>query len=163
MPPTLSQVLASGGNNSFSSLANVAIGFLAICAGVLTLVKGFELYRRRSLPTVVTAGEPSPLEVQNNERIEKLSFMVNELTREKELLIKQNSELKEQLSKLDEQKRFIDALQKSNQSLVKECERLRKEKEALILQNSPPLIKVKKQRTITGVKRKPKRVSPKGK
>ncbi|MGB9613486.1 MAG: hypothetical protein ACPL4K_04835 [Candidatus Margulisiibacteriota bacterium] len=164
MPPSLSQVLASGGSNPSFSFTHLALGVAVICAGIFTLAKGIDLYRRRLLSPVLSEKELDTFKLQYQERIEKLSFMIEELTREKNELLQKNEELGKQLRQIDEQKQIVEILRKSNLSLMKECEKLKAEKEKLLLDCSLPLIKVKKKRTAKKeIVRKPKRVSRKGK
>jgi septal ring factor EnvC (AmiA/AmiB activator) len=138
-----------------------AVGIVAAFVAVLVI----SFRRNRLLPL---NGRP-PLLDHNKERIEKLSFMVDELKTEKHQLSAYNADLQDQVrslnSNLDELKQTRSVLEKSNVSLSKSSEKLKAEKEALVLMTSAPLVRPKKAVPVPAKKkkdaRKPKRVSRK--
>ena len=155
MSPSLAQVLTQGGASASSVnplylLAGLAVFFL----GAYSSVKAFEIYRRgRLMPAVMDEVGPSLSEIQSKEKLEKLSFLADELKLEKERAAGQNSALEDKVieldgvirgltSALDNAKLTRDTLEKSNLALLKERDRLKAEKEAALLRAQKPLIKI---------------------
>jgi len=155
MPPTLTEVLASGSraSNLPQEIFRLTAILAVVCAGVLTLAKGLRFYRRQNFLRL-------SWEKQNEERIEKLNFMVDELKRERDALAQQKSALQKQIESLEGEKRQIEVLRKSNLALMRECEKLKAEKEELALKYSPPLLRSKKRSPTAKLtkRQKPKRV-----
>ena len=165
MAPSLSQVVASGGTAASLNLYYLLALMMAAGAAVFSVVKGLEVYRRGRLLSVVVDDTPSLMEIENRKKMEKLSFMVDELKREKELLSCQNVQLQGQASTTSVQKQMEEILRKSNEALAKQCQRLKSEKEELVLRSAKPLIKTKTTKKAKvnkkEVARKPRRVSKK--
>jgi len=181
MSPTLSQVLAQGGQASAFGFFHLVAALAAVCIAAFSAVKGYEVYRRnRWLPTVVE-DVPPLLERENKAEREKLNFLLDELKCEKERLASHNVSLQSQVHGLEAQKQIEEVLRKSNNLLAKECEKLKAEKEVLTLKSvqsliettgitaaakaSKPTVKIKIKSRPKAVKkggvRKPKRVSRK--
>ena len=161
MSPTLSQVLASGGRPLSFNVMYFATALIAFCAAVFSVTKGYELFRRRGTPIVVEKA-PNLSEVGNNEKLEKFSFLVNELKHENNQLADRNLDMQNQLRGWETQKQVENVLRRSNVILAKECEKLKTEKEAWMLKMAEPLLKAKRQsKVIKKGARKPKRVSRK--
>lgn len=149
MTPSLSQVLLQGGAAAHPSLnplfllAGITVFFLA----AFSAVKGLEVFRRRLIMPRVLDEAPSLAEIRNKEKLEKLTFMVDEIKSEKENLAVQNSGLQGKIQELNHAlmsvKQTRDTLEKSNAVFLKESARLKAEKEELILRTSEPLIGVK--------------------
>jgi predicted RNase H-like nuclease (RuvC/YqgF family) len=154
MPPTLTEVLASGSyaSNLPQEIFRLTVILAAVGAGVITLAKGLRSDRRQNSLRL-------SWEKQNEERIEKLNFMVDELKRERDALAQQKAALEKQLENFAEQKQLVESLRKSNLTLMRECERLKWEKEELALKSSPSLLRSKKQFSTAAATRreKPKR------
>lgn len=140
MTPTMSQVLTSGcAVSSQLNLMCVAAGLAAFLVGVVSVARGYKIYRRsRPVPAAIP---------DNQEKLEELNFMVDELKVEKHRLMVRNLELENQLKELNDSasklKLARDVLEKSNLSLVRECEKLQAEKESLALKISEPLVREK--------------------
>lgn len=172
MPQSLGQVLASGGSASGLNLVFMQIAAMAAIffMGALSIVKGYTVYRSRRWGGGVMEDSPSLEEIEQREKTEKLSFLVDELKRENERLADQNLDLHNQMCVLDTQKQAEGLLAKSNQELEKELEELRIEKEEIAKKEISPVknsVKTKKQGTAKKnvkkeVNRKPRRVSRKG-
>jgi len=168
MAPTLSQVVAAGASTSAFNYFYLFALAAAAGAAVFSAVKGLELYRRGRLMSAVVESAPSLAEMENQKKIEKLNFLLDEIKNEKERLANQNLQLQDKLSGSAIQKQMEEVLRKSNQALAKECERLKTEREELVLKANKPLLKTSpsvkpKAKTIVKkeVARKPKRVSKK--
>lgn len=130
MAPTLSQVLSSGGTASAFNPVYFAAGLAVFLVAVLSV------WYRRSQPLVSVIDEkPVLIDIHNREKIEKLSFMVNELEIEKQQMAAQNTDLQDQLM----QTRVV--LEKSNTALVRKSEELKAEREELALKASNPLVR----------------------
>ncbi len=145
MTPSLSQVLSQGGSassvNPMYLLAGLAVFFL----GAYTSVKVLGVLRRSRLMPALT-------DLQNQEKMEKLTFLIDELKSEKESAESQNTELQGRIKELDSAvteacSAFDNARlarntqEKSNLALLKEIDRLKSEKEESLLRASAPLLK----------------------
>ncbi|MBI5078784.1 hypothetical protein HZB08_02055 [Candidatus Saganbacteria bacterium] len=157
MTPTLSQVLVSGGRHASLSMTHFAAVLVVVCAAAFSAVKGYEIYRRRRRMPAVMEEVPLLLKTENNEKIERFSFMIDEL----------ETQLKAHSHQIEDLKQSNDFLYKNNLALTRESERLKLEKEDLVLKASAPLVRAEspspEPKTIKKeVSRKPKRVSRKG-
>ncbi len=155
MGPTLSQVLAEGAKASSFNPLYLLTGVTAIFFAALSV-----FYHRGRLFTSVMDEKPEV------EKLEKLSFMIDELKIEKQKLSAQNFELQNQLltagGSLGEMSQARGILEKSNLALQRECEKLKAQKEQLVLQASPPLVRIVSKKKKEAARR-PKRVSGKAK
>lgn len=101
MSLSLSQVLAQGGHPSSFNLMPMVAALAVVCVAVLSAAKGYEIYRRRRWVPTMVEEMPDLSEIEYKEKLEKLSFMVDELKREKKLLMDQNLDLQNQLRILE--------------------------------------------------------------
>ena len=182
MNPSLAEVLKTGQAShpqNYMFLITALVAFLAAALGA----RGFTVLRRNRWTAPAMDETPSLLDIElkkNKEKTEKLSFMVDELKREKETLsfdksalALQNEEMQNQLGGMEDLKQSYEIMYKGNLSLARECEKLKTEKEVLTLKANKPLINAgaKAPKINKGVARKPihpernrgKRVSRKGK
>ncbi|MFA4844910.1 MAG: hypothetical protein WC632_08215 [Candidatus Margulisiibacteriota bacterium] len=179
MNPSLTQVLAGTTNAAPAVHLNpffLAVGLVACLAAAMSLA-----WRRRSRGLSSVIG-PAPVLADRGqeEKLEKLAFIVDQLKIDNQQLSLQNTELSGQVQGvngcLNDLKQTRDVLEKSNLVLSKECEKLRAQKEELVLKASVPLVKAKGRakpaapknsasggKIIKGVVRKPGRVSRKTK
>lgn len=153
MNPSLTQVLAGTANATPATSFNpffLAVGLVACLAAVMSLAWRS---RSRSLSSVI---DPGPVpdgpglgggRRDQEEKVEKLVFMVDQLKIDNQQLSLQNNELVAQVQGvsgcLNDLKQTRDILEKSNLVLSKECEKLRAQKEDLVLKSSVPLVKAK--------------------
>lgn len=114
---------------------------LAFSVTTLSVAKGYEIFRRAKLPSLVLPNGKS-LAVKNGdaELIDELKVSLDETRRSKENMLKENEDLRSKRKimhlELEELKRVEHMLRKSNLSLDKECERLKKQNEELLLTTS---------------------------
>lgn len=181
MNPSLTDVLQTG--QAAHSHPHNLMFYMAAAAAFLvaTLVaRGVSVLRRNRWTAPAMDDTPSLLDIElkkNGEKIEKLTFMVDELKREKEslsfdkgALALQNEEMQDQLGAMEDLKQSYEIMYKGNLTLARECDKLKTEKEELTLKANQPLVRTKtlaqtakKIKNKKGVVRKPKRVSRKGK
>jgi len=140
MTPTLSEVLAGSAKTaSFNYIYLVALA-AAAGAALFSVVKGLAVYRRGRLISAVVDDKPSLIDIEKQKKIEKLSFLVEELKSEKERLSRANQHLSEKAVSFDISKQKEEVLRKSNLVLARELDKLKNEKEQLVLANAVPLI-----------------------
>ena len=166
MNPSLTEVLKSGQaavpHNYMLFVAAIAAFLVAALAA-----RGYTLFRRSRWISPVMDAAPSLADIElrkNREKIEKLSFLVDELKCEKEQLLVQNDELQNRLNSMEDLKQSYEIMYKGNLALARECEKLKAEKEELTLRANQLLVREKStvKRIKKGVTRKPIRVSRKG-
>ena len=148
MTPSLSQVLTQGGTTAASFSIGPAywlagLAFFSLAA--FSAVRGLVLNRRAPLmPAMLPDNTPSLAEIAAREKLEKITFLTDQLKQEKEKLAGQNNELQGKVEELhgalSNVKQTRDTLEKSNLALLKESERLKAEKERLTLKASVPLV-----------------------
>lgn len=117
MTPTLTQVLSSGGAPAAFNPFFLAFGLVAFLVAVVSVVKGRELYHRNRLVATMLDEKPVLEDINHRERIEKLSFLVDQLKLEKQQLAAQNTDLASNLSEtktsLDNAKQNCALLEKA--------------------------------------------------
>ncbi|MBN2057614.1 MAG: hypothetical protein JW782_02330 [Candidatus Saganbacteria bacterium] len=163
-PPTLEQVLARQTESTSPDLSALLASLLALSLATMSAAKGYEIFKRnRSLTCVLPEAPARPdASEKSGGEIETLRGDVDELSRLKEWLQQENSELKERFgnlsSEVEEITRAEKMLRKSNISLSKECERLKAENEMLLLKISSISLKPKgsKNKAKAGIKAKSK-------
>ncbi|MBU1616353.1 MAG: hypothetical protein KKF06_01055, partial [Candidatus Margulisbacteria bacterium] len=96
----LAEVLSAGPGVSFWNPVVLAASVATVAAAALSAIKGIHLFRRGKVQLLEQA--PALEEIENNEEIEKLIFLVNELKRDKERLIWRNQEMQCQLQAAEE-------------------------------------------------------------
>ena len=148
MTPSLSQVLAQGGTTAAAVKISpvywlAGLAFFSLAA--FSAVRGLVLNRRAPLlPAMLPDDAPLLAEIAAREKLEKISFLTDQLKLEKEKLAGQNNELQGKVEELhgalNNVKQTRDTLEKSNLALLKESERLKAEKERLTLKASVPLV-----------------------
>jgi len=158
MSPTLSQVLAQGGQASTFGFFHLAAALAAVCIAAFSAVKGYEIYRRNRWLSTVVEDAPPLAERENKEEREKLNFLLDEMKREKERLAHQNVSLQGQLHGLEAQKQIEEVMRKSNVMLAKECEKLKAEKDVLTLKSVQSLIEIQVQPEIKESKPQTKKI-----
>ncbi|MFA6431496.1 MAG: hypothetical protein WCV91_03840 [Candidatus Margulisiibacteriota bacterium] len=161
MSPTLSQVISSGNEVSITSgLAFILGGGAFLVAAVVSAVKGYTVYRNKKDGSSISISTDSPPDLlnlelnENREKIDEMSFMIDELKHEldgllaeKETIKAKNEslakELEEHIDNFDGLKLSYDILYRNNFKTAKECEKLKTENEKL----SKELERTKKGRT----------------
>jgi hypothetical protein len=98
MGPTLADVLASGATASTFNPLYLLLGLAACLVAAVTLVKGREIFRRSPDIPDVLAVKPCLEDLRYRERIDKLTFMVNELKHEREQIAASNAALQAELA-----------------------------------------------------------------
>lgn len=152
MTPSIVHVLKTGGSFTNSSLFYL-LTFAAVGLVAALAVRGYSLQRKKRWLTALEDESPSMFDIEkkrDEEKIEKLNFMIDEmkieneeLRKQSELSIKNHRDLEEQLLCAENLKQSYDVLYKSNVSLAKECEKLKTEREELTSRNTLPLMQIK--------------------
>ena len=178
MTPTLTQVLSSGGAPAAFNPFFLAFGLVAFLVAVVSVVKGRELYHRNRLVATMLDEKPVLEDINHRERIEKLSFLVDQLKLEKQQLAAQNTDLASNLSEtktsLDNAKQNCALLEKSSLTLAHELDKIKAQQaqppiavqSAIEIKTAKPFKKAKVEAKVISKKegaRKPHRVSRKAK
>lgn len=146
MAIALAEVLSAGPSYSLWNPMYLAASVAAIAAATFSAVKGFHLYRRGRIANQLIDCAPALEEIENNEEIEKLIFLVNELKRDKERLIWRNQELQCQLQAGEEIKRSEEGLRRSHDILEREIDKHKSENAQLRSQASVKLVSASSKR-----------------
>ncbi|OGC11403.1 hypothetical protein A3K48_02675 [candidate division WOR-1 bacterium RIFOXYA12_FULL_52_29] len=166
MAMAFSEVLSAGPSFSLWNPALLAASIATIAAATFSAIKGLHLYRRGKLTGGMIECSPALEEIETNEEIEKLIFLVNELKRDKERLIWRNQEMQCQLQAAEEIKRSEEGLRHSHTACALELEKHKQENALLRQKASIKLVSASSKRFKVIQKkedRKPKRVSMKKK
>jgi len=136
MSPGIYQVLENGCNSASAHIFSFFTVLVSVFfVGVLAM--GSYVKRKKSAdiaPVALKNTAIDPLEEElENERVEKLSFMLEELQREKELLLAQNNEMGAKLAEMKTLKQSNDDLYKNSLSLSEEIRKYKEENGALTL------------------------------
>ncbi|MCU0641677.1 MAG: hypothetical protein MUC35_06270 [Candidatus Margulisbacteria bacterium] len=154
MAPSLSQVLTVGNSAASSSVVNpllLAAGLLLSLVAAVSVAKGVEVFRRRGALAKLAGPQPCLEDTHYQEKMAKLSFMLDEMKLEKESVVEQNHELRNQLTSLSS---ALYDLKQLNEKLVPAPEPV---SEPVV---SVPVVEAVRPKTRTGLKKMPKTKTP---